>query len=576
MILPHPGLWLLQKRKFAGTFRKQIRRAKTPKGAALAIIGILVVGIWFSSFLFGQIVGSRNVSDGGGQSANPHALEIVQGALATLALINIFTSLGFRGLFIPKEEIELLFSSPVSRSDIIRYRLIVNFGRSLFGSIIISILAMQRSAVGIYGFVGTFLAMQTLPIVGQSVSIIAGDIENRWMTKAPRWLFKLVGGVGAIAVIAIIGALFIPSGDSWKRVVTFLANEGGTGIFQNPVVATISSIARPWALMITAESAGQFFIWFGVSVVIWIALFEFAARIPVDFRELSLETASDVAKRLNRIRRGGAGGSEPISKTTAGWNVPWIAGRGRFGALTWRKLTSMVRKARTALLTSIFILAITTVILSFILKSSRAQSAEPWITIIITLVGVMYLCNGLRFDFREDLDKMEVLKTCPVPGWQIFISNLLPQTVFVSLLVYTAHIVRFFIDGTAHHILIVIIPATPLITFIWAAVDNIVYLFAPVRVVAGQDTMLQNAGRMFIMMIVRMVAIAIFILAASSPFLIWTILCELLPFNISESFSIVNIIIGLLGMPLAAIEAAFLAMVGGVMIRRFDVAFDRG
>lgn len=227
-------------------------------------------------------------------------------------------------------------------------------------------------------------------------------------------------------------------------------------------------------------------------------------------------------------------------------------------------------------MTSVFILAMTTIVLSFILRNSRAAETEPAITIMITLIGVMYLCNGLRFDFREDLDKMEVLKTCPVPGWQIFVSNLLPQTIFVSLLVYTAHIVRYFIDGTANEWLILIVPSIPLLTFIWAAVDNIVYLFAPVRAVSGQDTMLQNAGRMFIMMIIRMIAIAIFIFLATAPIWIWLILCAVLPWNISESFPITNIVAGLLGLPLAAAEAAFLAMLGGEMVRRFDVAFDRG
>jgi hypothetical protein len=575
MILPHPALWLLQKRKLAGVFRKQVRRAKTLKGAMLALTGILVLGLWLASFLFGTL--ARNVSGRTQPGAFQYSTDLVQVAIAALTMINILASLGFRGLFIPKEEIELLFSAPVSRADVVRYRLLVNFGRTLFGSLIFAAVATRSAPVPLYAFLGAFLAMQTIPVLGQSFSILAGDAENRFFAKAPRRLFKIAGIAGFFVFVMIAVALFATEKDSFRKFVQQLVNDGGTGVLQLPVVKALTSFARPWALAITAQSAGQFLLWFGVSLAIWVAMFELAARLPVDFRELSLETSADWAKRLNRVRRGGGAASHaPVSKSTIGWNVPWVAGRGRFGALAWRKLASMVRKSRTALTVSIIILLVAGVGLPMLMQHGNRNNPEPFITIMITVVGMMYLCNGLRFDFREDLDKMEFLKTCPVSGWKIFVATLLPETLLVSLLIFLVHAIRYTVEGRLDPILFFIIPTTPLLTFIWIAVDNIAYLFAPVRPVAGQDTMLQNAGKAFIMMIVRMLAIALFIALAAIPYISWKIVCSIANIHISESWPAIDFAIALTGIPIAFGEAAILAWVGGVMIRRFDVAFDRG
>ena len=59
--------------------------------------------------------------------------------------------------------------------------------------------------------------------------------------------------------------------------------------------------------------------------------------------------------------------------------------------------------------------------------SLRGQRQQVWES-----VGTLYLCAGLRFDFREDLDAMESLKAWPVRPWRVFLATLLPEVVLVS------------------------------------------------------------------------------------------------------------------------------------------------
>src|SRR6185503_10367690 len=130
-------------------------------------------------------------------------------------------------------------------------------------------------------------------------------------------------------------------------------------LIELPLVKAVLLPLRPWAALITATDAATFFTWLAVCALIWYVGFELTARIPVDFRELSLATSADVAKRLNRVRRGALGASSgSVSKRTLGWELPWVFGRGGFGAIAWLKLASIVRKARGTLLISAGVVAL--------------------------------------------------------------------------------------------------------------------------------------------------------------------------------------------------------------------------
>ncbi|MBI3817951.1 MAG: hypothetical protein HY286_04610 [Planctomycetes bacterium] len=574
-MITHPALALLTKRKLRGAFRKQIRRTKTAKGAAFAIIGLLVILLWYGSVILGQSF-SRNYGSAPAPVDPQRAVLMAQFGFFSLLFINLISSLGHRGLYIPKDEIEVLFSAPVSRSAIIRYRLTINILKSMFGALLLSFFAMRRVPVPIFGFFGTFVAIQTLPIYGQLLSLLSGNAENKFFDRIPKGAVRAFTTIAVVAVIAAFALLFMPGRDFWDKIAQRITNEGGTGILQNQIVSYIMAPARPWAGMATAASAPEFFKWFSVSIGIWMLLFFVASRIPVDYRELSLETSADVAKRLQRVRRGGGGsGVFKLSPRVVGWRAPWIFGRGVFGALAWRKSMSMLRKARVALMVSITIIALCSIGVSFMILNRSPERMEPWFSGLASLLGCIYLSNFLRFDFREDLDKIDILKTYPAACWKIFVATLIPQTTLVTALLYGMLIIKGVITRTFHPAIPLFAAAIPIFTFIWIAVDNVIYLFAPTRAVAGQDTMLQNAGRAFVLLLLRMFILSITFAGAAIPVGIAVLIINIFA-GIPESAG--QLLYGagfLVGLAFALLEAAVLAWAGGLALRRFDVASDR-
>lgn len=544
---------------------------RTPKGFILALLGLIFIGFYLGSLFIGQMAErkDRNTTT----ASVEQILILTQCGTFVLFFIHMVSSLSFRGLYIPQEEIEKLFSAPLSRASIIRYRMMTNFARSLFGGIIFGIIISNRVPVPAYGFMGAFVVIQTLPVLGQMVSVLAGDAENRMLARIPKWGFKLFNVVGAITVILIIGILFMPRRRALRDLLQTLVNEGGDGMLQNPVVQWITIPMRPWATMITAPTASVFLPWLAFSLLLWFLLFYLAGKLPVDFRELSLETAADVAKRLKRARRGSGVGGVVVSQKSIGRRAPWIFGRGVMGAIAWRKSMSIVRKATGSVVTLLIIGIVLTVGGSLAIPSTT--TAEPAIILVITFVGSLYLSNILRLDFREDVDRMEHLKTCPAKPWQVFVANILPQTLLVSIVMYLMQAARMFTVGRVDPSLAIAIPATPLLLFILIAVDNMMFLISPARTVAGQDTMLQNSGRLLLLLLIRIIVWLVVLGVSLLPGVAIAVALNFIP-AVPIWARVTGIALAIaFGFGIGAAFAVLFARLGGLALRQFDVAADR-
>jgi hypothetical protein len=334
---------------------------------------------------------------------------------------------------------------------------------------------------------------------------------------------------------------------------------------------------RPWARAMTATDAGGFFLWIGIATVIWVVCFELVARIPIDFRELSLDTSADIAKRLRRYGRGKTGASGwDVSKRAAARRIPWLFGRGPFGAIAWRKSCSILRKARGTLLTGALIIGLLTLVSTLldadVLGGEDRALAGLLGPALIAMVGTMYLCAGLRFDFREDLEQMEAMKAWPMPPWRLFLATLLPEVVLVSLFVAAGITARAVFTGDLHPAQLLILAVVPLIVLTWTAIDNAVYLYAPIRYTPGQDGALHHTGRAMILMVLRMLVfgvVSLGLLAALGISL-------LLEFFLDLQGPTVGSLMAGLGLVTLLAEITVLIWIGGRMFRRFDVARDRG
>jgi hypothetical protein len=550
------ALRLLARRKLAGFWRRQLRRARTPKGALLALLGGGAFLLWFGSVLF----------NAGGHGARPQAEEVelyAAGALAVLSLLTFTNSFSLRGLYLQPNEIETLFSAPVSRPDLIRYRLRSAIARSLLGAVFFGWMFARRAPVPAFAFFGAVSAMLTLPMVGQGFSLLLGDAENRLAGKLARLPWR---ALTMVSVFLAIGGYFA----TMRGGVLERAEGRGFGHLasvwaEHPLARALRVPFTPWVRAIAAGDLAQFAPWFvlclGIAAGLWLAV----PRLPVDFRELSLETSADVARRLSRARRGLAATQGNASESTRSWRTPWLAGRGPFGAVAWRKAVSILRKSRTSFLVGGLIVALVSVLSVTVFAGDGRDAFSS--AVFVAGFGTFYLCIGLRFDFREDLELVGLMRSWPIAPWKVFLATLLPETLLVSAMIALG------VGGVAIYRqdpdprLALLVAIVPLAVLVWTSIDNATFLFAPVRMNAAQDGALQNAGRAMVLMLMRMVGLGLALGLAVIPYALAAFGLELGRFT--------SVVVGILGgLPIVLVEVGLLVVAGGAVLRRFDVARD--
>jgi len=198
----HPGLRKLARLKLRGHLRALRRRLSTASGIVFGLLGLLFVGLWIASLAYGNSLAVGRVSPADG-------VAVARGGLGLLCLMTVIGSLSYRGLYLPRDEVERLLSAPVSRSDLIRYRLLVNAARSILFASIMALVASRRMPSR-FAFAGTLVAMLLLPVLGQATAILFGGAETRvgaWLKRVPAGLLRAAAGV--IAGVTVGGFLWI-------------------------------------------------------------------------------------------------------------------------------------------------------------------------------------------------------------------------------------------------------------------------------------------------------------------------------------------------------------------------------
>jgi hypothetical protein len=555
--------------RLRGLLRRQRRRLRRPSGWLLALAGLAVVGLWIAALL-GPSAHQASFA------LSPQRLEVaVRCAGVVLLLMTVLGAFTHRGLYLPGEEIERLFSAPLSRRDLVRYRLAVGFARSFLGSLVLALVALRRLPSPWWGALGVFLSAQTLPIVGQTVSVLLGDAGNRvqrLLTRRPLALVRAASfALVATLVAGVALQVSVDLGGGAQRLARSLVGDGWpAGLLDQPWLARATLFLQPWSSMIVARDAREFLPAFALCALVAWLLVRFVSGVRVDFRELSLSTSADVARRIQRARRiGGVASGTRASRVGVGARVPWFFGRGPSGAVAWRKTCSILRKARGTVLTSLLIVGGLT--LAAVPIDRGAPDGGLGGSLLIGGVGTFYLCAGLRFDFREDLDRMESIKAWPVASWRVFLATLVPEVVLVSGLLVAALLLRRLPAGAIGASTWMVACAVPVTTLVWVAIDNAVFLLAPLRMTPGQEGALQHIGRQIGLFALRLAGLAL-ALAGAGAALASHLLLQELGWPPLRAAAVAT---GLFALVVGA-EVVGLIALGGRLLERFDVARDRG
>ena len=121
-------------------------------------------------------------------------------------------------------------------------------------------------------------------------------------------------------------------------------------------------------------------------------------------------------------------------------------------------------------------------------------------SVVPALAGVgvwlsVFLTTLVPFDFRGDIDRIGTLKTLPIVPWRLAVGQLLAPTLVLSLMQWVIVAGCAILAPAQWLILLGIALYVPAYCFLLIAIENLLFLLFPVRIMAATPGDFQAMGR---------------------------------------------------------------------------------
>ena len=470
-------------------WRRLTRGARTPKGALFLVVGIAVFGLWLWPSLFAAQVVPRT---------DPFTVRAVAPvAILAACLLTVLTSGGEKAIVFTPAEVDFLFPGPFTRRQILVYRIVKSSTGAVFSAIILSVVFLRHASSWPAALLAITLGMLFLQHLGMVLLLIGQTIGERAHTWGRRAL-----------VLILVAAVLAPVLPTLSRGVSEIG-----GMVQFSLLVRSSAVGRlillpvePFGYLLTAERLVDLIQWSAVAVAVNAVLVWIIFWLDADYLESAAARSALVQERMLRARKLGIGASAAGGKVR--FSPPMLPFWAGLGPVMWRQMTAAVRNSKGLLFVLILLAAIAA---PWILSERNKESAQNTAAAAVAgaLGWVTFVVSGMiKFDFRGDVDHMDVLKSLPISKWSLCAG----QIAVPVLILTTIHWV------VVAAVLLTIGPAGPVLPLVAALsfpfnalvflVENIVFLVYPVRGPQGAMDF-QNFGRQTLFFLAKLIVLVI-------------------------------------------------------------------
>ena len=434
----------------------RVRRLRQPK----YLIGA-IVGCAYFYFFFFRSLGSAPRPHGPGVTAAQaaKALEAVHatlpadwapvttafGALALFVFLSLMwvvptqrAALGFT-----EAEIAFLFPAPITRRALVHFRLLSGQFRSLLGATVLMLFSNRWTILGGNAFthtIGWWFVFSTLNLHFSGAKFALARLADRGQ---PAWRRRVLVFAALVALIAT-AVTRLPADVQLPAAGDLVDFRPVTAWF----VALTETAPLAWLLWpirivlgpFLAIDGLQFLRALGPALAVVTLHYLWVVRSAVAFEDASVDYAQKRGARIAAWRAGRPRGAVP-AKGRAGPFV--LAGTGRPElAFLWKNLLSTWPYFTWRVLLGGAVVVTVACLWLGVQPGGRG---------LLAIVGSMALVFGAytlvvgpqlaRQDLRSDLVHADILKTYPLPGWQIILGELLTPVAILTGLVWLALLV---------------------------------------------------------------------------------------------------------------------------------------
>lgn len=364
------------------------------------------------------------------------------GAVALLVFVALMwivptqrAALGFS-----EAEIAFLFPAPVTRRALVHFRLLSGQFRSLVGATVMMLISNRWSFLGgnpLTHALGWWFVFSALNLHYSGANFTLTRLSDAGLGAIWRRLLALLLLAGTIAPTfwRLPPATRFPAWDDAAALRPLT-----DWIIAFTTTAPVSWVLWPFKLILgpfLAADARAFYLALGPAILVIGAHYFWVVKAAVAFEDAAIDYAEKRSARLTAWRSEGRFGGVPALARRAPFR---LAGTGRAEvAFLWKNLLSTWPYFN---LRSLFVAAgIITAAGSWMMTQAAWRGFLPAIGGGAAMFGVYLLIIGPQFarqDIRSDLPHADMLKTYPLPGWQIVLGELLTPVFILTGLLWLA------------------------------------------------------------------------------------------------------------------------------------------
>lgn len=433
----------------------RLRRLRQPKYLVGAVVGLGYFYFIFFRHLGGPPAGSgtRRTAARTAFSAAPSAealaatlpLVAALGALALLAIVMLAWLIPSDrpGLRFTEAETAFLFSAPVSRRALIHFKLLSSQLSILFTSLFFTLISNRWSFLGgnaLMHALGWWFVLSTLNLHFTGAALSIARLADGGVSPQRRRLYLLAGVALVIAVtIAWVWSDLRPPEDDdvagvapFTRYVLGLLDHGALGVLLLPFKFVLGPFLAP--------DARSFLLALAPALLVLVGHYAWVLRLEsVSFEEASLSLAEKRTAAVAAVREGRRAANLAPARARPGPFYLADTGRPEL-AFLWKNLLSTLPYFNLRA----FAIAAAGILVGsrWFLDADPGNQALRFIVITVSLIGSAYILvfgpHLARQDLRSDLPNADVLKTYPLPGWQLLLGQLLTPVVILTGLTWLA------------------------------------------------------------------------------------------------------------------------------------------
>jgi ABC-2 type transport system permease protein len=406
--------------------RSRVRRLREPR----YLVGLAVGALYFYGVLFSRSGTGRGratiriASLVGGTGPFVAAASVILFVVVAMAWVWPSSS---RAIAFTRAEVQFLFPAPLTRRQLLHYKLIRSQTASLFGSLLLTAFFRPGTFTAAWTVItGIWLLFGILNLHFTGVSLARASVAEHGASGLRRqWvpIAVVVAAISAIVLALVKDAARLSALETGRQVLSELGRVLTTGAAGWALWPTRAIVRLP-----LAASNAEYWRALPAALAILALNYIWVMRSDSAFEEASAEQSEKVVRGRT---------APPRARVTAVSTPFSLASRGRVEtAILWKNLILLGRYASLRMLWRLVPMVIA---LAVVASSSRREGLVS-VLLMLALGGVALIVllgpQIVRNDLRQDLAHLALLKTWPVRSAALIRGELLAPTAVLTGLVW--------------------------------------------------------------------------------------------------------------------------------------------